>query len=139
MAGRTGLQRSNNVSDMNAVLLYIASGLAVLWGIAHLIATRSVVEGFGDISRDNRLYITQEWIAEGIAICFAGVLVLMITALTGWDSRASRVVYVTGAGFFLVIAALTALTGSRTPVVPFKICPFLLTLVALLLLLGAFL
>jgi hypothetical protein len=124
---------------MRVSLVYVAGGLAVVWGTAHLIATRSVVDGFGDISRDNRLYITQEWIAEGVAICFAGVLVLLVTALAGPDGRAAQVVYATTAGFFLIIAVLTALTGSRTPVMPFKICPFLLTFVALLLLLGAFL
>lgn len=124
---------------MNSVLLYVAGGLAVAWGIAHLFPTRSVVKGFGDISRDNKLYITQEWVAEGVAICFAGVLILLVTALAGPEGRASQVVYTTAAGFFLAIAVLTAFTGARTPVLPFKICPFLLTVVALLLLLGAFL
>lgn len=125
--------------EMKEALLYVAGGLAVGWGIAHLVPTRSVVKGFGDISRDNKLYITQEWLAEGIAICFAGVLVLLVTALAGPDDTAALVVYTTTAGFFLIIAVLTAFTGSRTPVIPFKTCPFLLTLVALLLLLGAFL
>lgn len=124
---------------MRAVLLYVAGGLAVAWGIAHLVPTRAIVEGFGAISRDNKLYITQEWLAEGIAVCFAGVLVLLVTALAGPDDTAALVVYTTTAGFFLIIAVLTAFTGSRTPVIPFKICPFLLTLVALLLLLGAYL
>jgi hypothetical protein len=124
---------------MKPALLYVAGGLAVAWGVAHLVPTRSIVKGFGDISRDNKLYITQEWVAEGIAICFAGVLILLVTALAGPEKHASLVVYATTAGFFLLIAVLTALTGSRTPVMPFKICPFLLTLVALLLLLGAFL
>ena len=124
---------------MNSVLLYVAGGLAVAWGSAHLIPTKSVVNGFGEISRDNRLYITQEWVAEGIAICFAGILVLLVTAIGAPGSHASIVVYMTAAGFFLVIALLTAFTGARTPVMPFKICPFLLTLVALLLFLGALL
>ncbi len=124
---------------MNEVLLYIAGGLSVAWGISHLAATMPVVNGFGDISRDNRLYILQEWIAEGVAICFAGILVVLVTALAGWSSNASLVVYKTTAGFLLVVAVLTALTGARTPVVPFKICPFLLTTVAVLLLLGALL
>ena len=86
---------------MNSVLLYVAGGLAVAWGIAHLFPTRSVVKGFGDISRDNKLYITQEWVAEGVPICFAGVLILLVTALAGPEGRASKVVYTTAAGFFL--------------------------------------
>jgi hypothetical protein len=124
---------------MNAVLLYVAGGLAVAWGIAHLVPTKSVVNGFGEISSDNRRYITQEWVAEGIAICFVGILVVLVTAIGKHDSLTAHVVYVSSAGFFLAIAILTALTGARTPLVPFKICPFLLTLVAVLLILGAFL
>ena len=124
---------------MQELLLYVAGGLAIIWGISHLIATRPVVEGFGDISRDNRFYITQEWIAEGIAICFAGILILLVTAIDGPANHASLIVYMTSAGFFLTIAALTAVTGARTAVLPFKICSFLLTLIAVLLLIGGLL
>ena len=119
-------------------MIYTGSGLAIAWGVAHLAATRSVVDGFGEISRDNRLYITQEWIAEGIAVCTVGILVILVTALAAGEG-ASLIVYRVSAGFFLVVAGLTALTGARTPVLPFKICPFLLTAVAALLLVGSFL
>ena len=47
-------------------------------------------------------------------------------------------VYRVSAGFLVVIAGLTAITGARTPIVPFKICPFLLATVAALFLLGSF-
>jgi hypothetical protein len=124
---------------LNVVLLYIGSGLAVLWGIAHLFPTRAVVEGFGDISKDNRLITIQEWVAEGVAICFVGILVLLVTALEGPSNPASLIVYRASAALFAVIAGLTAVTGARTPVVPFKICPFLLIAVALLFLLGSIL
>ena len=49
-------------------LLYAASALTGLWGVAHLFATRGVVAGFGDISVDNRRIITMEWIVEGVAL-----------------------------------------------------------------------
>ena len=42
--------------------LYVGAGLTALWGIAHLVPTKSVVDGFGDISEDNRHIITMEWI-----------------------------------------------------------------------------
>jgi hypothetical protein len=122
---------------MNEVLLYIGSGLAILWGIAHLFPTMAVVNGFGDISKDNRLIIIQEWVAEGVAICFVGILVLLVTALEGPTNPVSLIVYRSSAVVFVVIAVLTAVTGARTPVVPFKICPFLLSIVALLFLLGS--
>ncbi len=43
-------------------------------------------------------------------------------------------VYRVVAGLLVAIAALTALTGARTPVVWFKVCPVLLTCSAALLL-----
>jgi len=124
---------------MDEVLIYIGSALAIVWGAAHLFATKPVVSGFGDISRDNRLIITQEWIVEGIAICFTGLLTLLVTALEGVANPASLIVYRVSAGLLIVIAVLTAATGARTPIVPFKICPFLLTAVAVFFLLGSFL
>ena len=123
---------------MNEVLLYIGAALAIVWGTAHLVVTRSVVDGFGEITRDNRFIITQEWIAEGITICFIGCLVIFVTALAGHQEHASLIVYRASAAFLVVVGLLTALTGARTPIVPFKICPFLLTAVAVLFLLGSF-
>lgn len=122
---------------MDEVLIYIGAALAIVWGGSHLVVTRSVVDGFGDISRDNRFIITQEWIAEGIAICFVGLLAVLVTALEGAANPASLIVYRTSAGFLVVIAGLTAVTGARTPILPFKICPFLLTAVAALFLVGS--
>jgi hypothetical protein len=124
--------------SLSEVLIYIGSTLAVLWGAAHLAVTRSVVDGFGKISRDNRLIITQEWIAEGIAIIFVGILVILVTALEGVTNPASLIVYQASAGVFVILAGLTASTGARTPIVPFKICPFLLTAVAGLFMVGSF-
>lgn len=124
---------------MEEVLLYVAGGLSVVWGTSHLAVTRPMVEGFGDISRENRLYFIQEWVAEGVAIVFVGLLVVLVTAIAGAEGDASLVIYLTTAGFLLVVAVLTAVTGARTPVLPFKICPFLLGLVAALLVLGGLL
>jgi hypothetical protein len=51
---------------INKVILYIASMLPILWGIAHLFPTKSVVKEFGEISNDNKLIIAMEWIIEGV-------------------------------------------------------------------------
>ncbi len=48
-----------------SLLLYLASLLLIGWGIAHLLPTKNVVKGFGDISLDNQRVITMEWINEG--------------------------------------------------------------------------
>ena len=74
------------------ILLYIGSALTVIWGIAHLFPTRSVVQDFGDISTDNKRIITMEWIIEGIFLIFIGVLVCAVTIVDP-TSVVSKVVY----------------------------------------------
>jgi len=64
---------------LNQLLLYLGSALPLVWGASHLLATKSVVKGFGDISLDNRRIITMEWIVEGVALIFIGVLTASVT------------------------------------------------------------
>lgn len=118
-------------------LLYSAAALVALWGIAHLVPTRSVVAGFGPISRDNRRVLTMEWVAEGLAMLFVGALVAAVTLTAGADDSAAVLVYRLAAGLLAAIAVLTALTGARTPVAWFKACPLVLAGVIALLLLGS--
>lgn len=42
----------------NCVVLYAASAITAIWGVAHLFATTGVVRGFGNISQDNKRIIT---------------------------------------------------------------------------------
>ena len=65
------------------VLLYSGSIIILIWGAAHLFPTRTIVRGFGPISEDNRRIITMEWLAEGLAMCYMGILTLLVTAIAG--------------------------------------------------------
>lgn len=121
---------------MNETLLYIGSGVIILWGIGHLIPTKSIVSGFGKISEDNKKIITMEWVAEGLTLCFIGVLVLLVTLLAGYEAEAANIVYLASAVMLLVMALLTLLTGARTSIVPIKICPVIKTIVAVLFILA---
>jgi len=118
---------------MSEVLAYIAAGVVALWGLAHVLPTARVVRGYHDTSRDNRLVITQEWIAEAMTMWFVAAVVAIATvvggskSLTDWVYRASAIM-------LFAVAALTGFTGARTPVIFFKICPVLLTATAALLL-----
>jgi len=118
---------------MNA-LLYIGSALIILWGMAHIVPTKGVVKGFGEISQDNRHIITMEWIAEGLTLIFVGALVLLVVLLEGTGSSMGRWVIMASAAMLLVMAVLTQMTGARTSIVAIKICPWVKTLVAVLLL-----
>jgi hypothetical protein len=120
-----------------AVLAYVASATLIAWGSAHLAPTRAVAASFGDISVDNRRILVMEWAAEGITHISIGLLVVICTAAEGPGDPTTQLVYVVSAMILVVLAALTAATGARTPVVWFRICPFVLTSAAALLLLAS--
>ena len=121
------------------VLLYIGSIVITLWGVAHIVPTSSVIIGFGPISNDNKRIITMEWVAEGLTLCFIGLLALFITILGESQDQVSDMVYRGSAAMLLVMAVLTLLTGARTPIIPIKICPLVKTAVAVLFLIGSML
>jgi hypothetical protein len=122
---------------LNQVLLYSGSILVCLWGIAHLVPTRAVVKGFGDISRDNRRIIAMEWIVEGAALIFTGLLVGMATCLDH-TSTVAKAVY--GLSFLMLnaLSVICLLTGFRVAVLPFKLCPLIFTGSAIVILLGSY-
>ncbi len=117
---------------MHAVLAYVAAGLVGLWGVAHAVPTRQVVAGFAPITTDNRRVLVQEWLAEAVTMWGVAALVVAVTAVDA-GAAVSAWVYRIAAGLLLALALLTGLTGARTPVVWFKICPVLLTASAVLL------
>jgi hypothetical protein len=119
---------------VSAVLAYVASGIVALWGVAHALPTARVVHGFSDTSRDNRLVVAQEWIAEATTMWFIASVVVIVTAVAGSQQSVTIWVYRASALMLLAVAALTASTGARTAVVFFKICPILLSVTAALLL-----
>ena len=124
---------------INDVLLYIGSILIIIWGLAHIVPTKPIIRSFGSISEDSKKIITMEWIAEGLTLCFIGVLVLLVTILAGSQSQAAFIVYLASAVMLLIMAVLTALTGARTPIIPIKMCPIVKTVVAVLFFLGSLL
>lgn len=119
------------------ILLYLGALLPFVWGIAHLFPTRNVVAGFGVLSDDNRQIITMEWILEGVSLIFVGILVAAMTLLGG-DTPLAGVVYFLSAGFLLVLAGISLFTGFKVNFFPFKLCPFLFTTAAVLILIGSF-
>ena len=121
---------------MNEILFYIGSAVIIIWGIAHLIPTRAIVNGFGDISEDNKKIITMESIAEGLTLIFLGLLPLFITILVGTEGEAAQIVYLACGIMLLVMAVLTLATGARTSILPYRICPVVKTIVAVLYILG---
>jgi len=119
------------------VLVSIGSMVITLWGIAHLLPTKSVVSGFGTISGDNRKIITMEWIAEGLTLCFLGLLVLIVTLYAGPQNLVSVLVYRATAWMLVVMAGVTFVTGAKTSITVIKVCPLVKSIVAILFFLGS--
>ncbi len=108
---------------MQLALLYFGAVLIFTWGVGHLLPTRNVVAGFGELSADNSRIITMEWLLEGLTLCFLGVLVALVTAAVGPDEFATRLVARTAGGMLVVMAVVSLLTGARTSILPMKLCP----------------
>src|SRR3974377_1200308 len=98
---------------MNEILLYLGGALTIAWGTAHLYPTQKIVRGFGDISHDNQLVLTMEWLAEGFLLIFTGLLVVLMAARYGADNEAAQTVFALSAAMLLVWAAVSAVTGGR--------------------------
>ena len=125
------------MAGMSAALAYVAGAVVAVWGVAHVIPTRQVLAGFEPVTADNRRIIAQEWLAEAFTMWGIAALVIGTTAAGGIDASARAWIYRAVAGLLAALALLTALTGARTPVVWFKICPVLLAGSALLLLIAS--
>ena len=121
---------------MQNVFLYLGAALTAIWGIAHLIPTKDVVAGFGDISEDNRHIITMEWIVEGVSLIFMGSLVAIVTFIDP-QTVISTSVYIMSATGLLILALISLFTGFRVKFLPFRLCPFIFTGSAILVLIGA--
>ncbi|MHC4093987.1 MAG: hypothetical protein ACYSVY_27565 [Planctomycetota bacterium] len=119
-----------------SIMLYAGSIIIAAWGVAHIVPTKSVVAGFGPLSPDNRRVITMEWVSEGLMLCFIGVLTGLVTVATPHGTPAATLVYRVSAVMLLVMAVWTLVTGGRTAVVFFKICPAVKTAVAVMFFVG---
>jgi len=119
---------------MAALLAYVAGVIVAVWGVAHAVPTRQVLAGFAPITPDNRRIVVQEWLAEAFTMWGIAAMVIVVTAVGGAGPDARVWVYRVAAGLLVALGVLTALTGARTAVVWFKICPVLLACSAILLL-----
>ena len=119
-------------------LVIIGGSLNILWGIAHLIPTSSVVEGFGDISIDSKRIILMEWINEGLTLIFLGILVILIAALSYKNLQSRRIALISTSTMLIVMTVLSLFTGFQINFIPYKLCPVIFLISSLLILQGAF-
>lgn len=121
---------------MNTLMLYAGAAVVILWGVAHIaIPTRSIVDGFGPISADNRRTLLMEWLMEGVLLIFIGTLVILMTTLAHYEGQPAVIVYRACAVVLIVMAGISIFTGARTTLLPMKLCPLIFLATALLFLL----
>jgi len=119
-------------------LVILGSLLTIIWGIAHLIATSSVVKGFGNISINNIRIIQMEWINEGLTLIFIGLLASSVTILENRIIKIKKIVYITSAIMLFSMAILSLFTGFKIDLIPFKLCPIIFSVSGVLILQGVF-
>jgi len=120
---------------INELFLYTGAFFTTVWGVAHLFPTKSVVKGFGDISRDNRYIITMEWIVEGISLIFIGIFVAVVTFIDQ-NNSISNVVYWICFAELNVLSVVSLFSGFKINFLPFKLCPFIFSGSSILIILG---
>ena len=126
---------------INTILLFIGAISVIVWGIAHFFPTNSVVKGFGEISIDNKRIIRMEWINEGLTLIFIGVLILIVTYFGDKNStgQIQKLVYSTSSIMLFALAILSLFTGAKIKFLPYRLCPVIFSISAILILLGTFL
>jgi hypothetical protein len=123
---------------INQVFLYIGSAVVLFWGVAHLFPTKSVVRGFGGISRDNKRIITMEWIIEGVSLIFIAAVVITVTFIDR-SAEVSKAIYWLCFIVLNVLSVVSIMTGFKIRFLPFKLCPVIFTTASILILLGNYL
>jgi hypothetical protein len=76
-----------------------------------------------------------EWIMEGVTLIFLGVVIITITALDP-TGTASSAIYLLTAMCFIVMAFISLLTGFKVHFLPFRLCPVIFSLSAVLVVIG---
>jgi hypothetical protein len=118
-----------------SIILFVASGITAIWGIAHLTATRGVVRGFGDISPDNQRIITMEWIVEGAALLSIAAFVAAAAAIDP-ASTVSAGVFLVAVASLIALAVVSLFTGFKIAFLPFRLCPAIFGASAALIVIG---
>ena len=76
-----------------------------------------------------------EWIIEGAALIFIGVLVTAVTIIDP-SSQVSEYVYYLSIIMLISLAVISLFTGFKVNFLPYKLCPLIFTGSAVLIFLG---
>ena len=123
---------------LRKALVILGGMLNIAWGVAHVIPTSSVVNGFGNLSNDNKNIIIMEWVTEGMALMFIGVLVVLVALVARKKNTTRKTVYLVSALMMFSMAVLSLFTGFNIDFLPYKLCPLIFSISGVLIFQGAF-
>ena len=118
------------------ILIYIGSFLVFGWGAAHLFPTKNIVDGFGNISADNKYIISMEWINEGVSLIFIGFLVAFVTYIDSTNKISSSIYWISF-GMLNVLSVISLFTGFKNSFIMFKLCPIIFSGSSILIVIGS--
>jgi len=67
-----------------------------------------------------------EWIVEGVALIFTGVLIIIVTWIDPLNIL-SIATYMVSSCFLFIMAIVSVFTGFKINFLPFRLCPFIFT------------
>jgi len=102
---------------MDHILLSFGALMTGFWGVAHLLATKAAVAGFGNLSADNRRILTMEWLVEGVALISVAAFVGAVTMVDP-DAVVSLAVYAVAIATLIALAGVSLFTGFKVAFCP---------------------
>lgn len=76
-----------------------------------------------------------EWIVEGVALIFTGALIVIVTMMDPLNI-VSMATYIVSSCFLIMMAIVSIFTGFKINFLPFRLCPLIFTVSAILVSVG---
>ncbi|MEW6055818.1 MAG: hypothetical protein AB1540_04315 [Bdellovibrionota bacterium] len=108
----------------------------IIWGIAHIAITSKALGWFGRLSETNRKIVVMEWVMDGLALVFIGLLVLLVEFQAS-DLATAALVQRACATMLIVTAVWTRIMGGTTRILSIVVCPLVKTTAAALIWFGS--
>ncbi len=115
---------------------HIAAGVcAIALGIAYMARSGATARQFKLVLSDHRRVLVMALVNQGLALCFAGAILVMLSATGSVHGIGLTISYVCAAALF-VFGGVTAATGGRGEFVLFRLGQIALVAMSMLVLVG---
>lgn len=123
---------------MKSFLLYLASAVILILGIARLALSRKIIGRFAALDVENKSIIIREWVASGFMLILLGEMIFFVTLNSKWMYSVDMIIYWISTIFLLALVLLSIFTSAKSNMTILKIEPFVLALAAAIILIAQF-